>query len=429
MSQRGSSGKARARPNLALSGVLSGSSQSESDQSKKNKTDSDKKDKKQKEERGKNARGRGGNQRGRGGNRGGRGGRGGSTIVQTEGIFSSGLGEDAPQKSRVKKEANLTGTEEIVETSAVNVEMGVGLGTTDLEGKKLPTTYEEEWQSDEEADNMALEELEYSSVFIDEIEKMQNPPIVLPPHEAVALKDLLDIDDEEEERRAERKKIPDVKIPFYVLNDDEIFNSVKASGYFRKLLKDNDDSFFSIQLPATLRVIGDYTNVNLNKKLDENAHCLDLLDNNIEIGRLKFLKNGRVYMDISGNRLDIGAAIPSGYTEDLIMIENPNKQTHVIVEDGIKMEVDSHVESTQKKKVDNEEDILHVISPVKTHLIAYHDLVNLCEKNGEVRSCTPMITEEDPPVKNGRQFHSKLEEKISRITNDQLRFSEENNTN
>ncbi|CEF66336.1 DNA-directed RNA polymerase III subunit RPC4 family-containing protein [Strongyloides ratti] len=425
MSQRGTSGRARARPNLSLSGVLSGSGHQENERKKKDKNDSDNKEKKQRERRSRSERGRGGNERGRGRNRGARG---GSKIVQTEGIFSSGLGDDGPQKSRIKKEANLTGTEEILETTAVNVEMGTGLGTVDSEGRKLPTTYEEEWQSDEDADNVALEELEYSTVFIDDIERMQNPPIVLPPHESIALKDLLDIDEEEEEKRAERNKIPDVKVPLYILSDNEILSSVKASGYFRKLLDDNDDSFFSFQLPATLRVIGDYANINFNKKLDENAHCLELLDSNIEIGKLKFLKNGRVYMDIGGNRLDVGAAIPSGYTEDLIMIENPNKQTHIVTEDGIKMEIDASPEVNKRNKACNEEDILHVISPVKTHLIAYHDLVSLCEKNdSKSRSITPMVTEDSPPVKIGNEFRSKLIDKLSRITNDQLRFSEENN--
>uniref|UniRef100_A0A0N4ZV24 DNA-directed RNA polymerase III subunit RPC4 n=1 Tax=Parastrongyloides trichosuri TaxID=131310 RepID=A0A0N4ZV24_PARTI len=421
MSQRGTGNKSRARPNLALSGVLSGTRAKKSDQEKedKGKEDKDKKEKKIREGRK--------NDRGRSGSRSSRGGRGGSKIIQTEGIFSSGVGEEAVISRRIKKEANLTGTEEVLETRAVNVEMGARIGASDEYDKSLPSNYEEEWQSDIDDDNAALEELQYSQ-FIDDIERMKNPPLVLPPNETVALKDLLDIDEEEEEK-LNKVQIPDVKIPLYALNDNDVFNSIKASGYFRKMIKEGDESLFSIQLPATLRVIGDYANVNQNKKLNEDDHCLELFGNNVEIGKLKFLKNGKVCMEIGGNRLDIGAGISSGYSENLVMIENPNKKLQV-TDDGVKMEIDDSVESQQKKKVENEEDILHVISPVKSHLIAYHDLITLCERDeSSVNDTFSSMEVDGTPEKVKSLFRSRLIDKMSKVINDELRISEEKNIN
>uniref|UniRef100_A0AC35UFX3 DNA-directed RNA polymerase III subunit RPC4 n=1 Tax=Rhabditophanes sp. KR3021 TaxID=114890 RepID=A0AC35UFX3_9BILA len=413
--------KPKAKPNLSLSGVTS-TTESQADKDKKSDDKNKSGDKRNRDRRGRDGRGRGGGSRG--------GGPRGSNIQQTEGIFSAGVGDDLTSRSRSSRDIKVTGTEEILETTAINIEMGIEKDSSgnirkrnvkrNKDGSSLPETYEEEWESDEEVDLDALEQLKFTS-FLSDIPRMTNPPIVLPPSSKDAINGLLKDDDEDDEDDKLLESVfPDTKIPLQILNDSKYLSSVKASGYFKRLLKLSDQDFFTIQLPSTLRLIGEKAFLNENPSASD-KHCLHSYTPDTEIGLLKFLKNGRVIMDIAGNRLDISAGITSGYDEKLIMIENTHEKE---TENTVKQELDI---SAMPKffKDEDQVDNLHVISSINANVIAYHDLIHLCEKDDNEKQKYGTPTDIGLDKKVNFKFQSSLIKKIDDVLNNEIRVFDE----
>ncbi|VDM69233.1 unnamed protein product [Strongylus vulgaris] len=187
---------------------------------------------------------------GRGRGRGGHGGKDRPALIESSGIFSEGLSGVDPGHRRIKDEAGICVT---------RVKEEVTSGMTSGDGYQA--SYEEIWESDDEADMQELSEL-FREGFISDLNQGTVLPHVLPLELQPQFVDLMHKDvrqeilDGEDEVKAEIE----LDIKDHILPEEgdgvETGDGESPTGKrSRKAGQTRESDLFMIQLPSILKVI------------------------------------------------------------------------------------------------------------------------------------------------------------------------------
>ncbi|CAJ0603035.1 unnamed protein product [Cylicocyclus nassatus] len=323
---RASGGKRPVLPNLALAGKREEKSSTPT-QPKKRRSD------------------RGERRGGRGRGRGGHGGKDRPALIESAGIFSEGLSGADPGHRKIKDEPDV---------SITRIKEEVKSGTMPGEGYQV--SYEEIWESDEEADMQELSEL-FREGFISDLKHGTVLPHVLPLELQPQFVDLMHKDvqqgilDEEDEVKAEIElDIKDHILPEE--GDDQETGesresptgkrSRKAGRILKSLDKETrENDLFMIQLPSILKVISqeapsedklifpsEKTNGDTKFMHTNGANASEKptveqlkLPAGRKIGKLVVTRGGRVYLRAGGHVMDVAHTASENQHQGVIMIE------------------------------------------------------------------------------------------------------------
>lgn len=358
----------------------------------------------------------------RGAGRGARGRSGGNrdankpVFIEQLGIFSSGLNDDG-RHDRSK-------TDDYNEFSVVNFGRGKRTGRSDddsrMSGDIKPTTFENEWLSDEEADNMELADL-LKDTFIADLRRGTVMPLVLPFSEEPQFEELvsrgvkkeeIDFDSEqmdaetpsENEVQNEKKKIrrriesesnseeavKGEEMKFAPSDEPLVASSQKVASILLRLEQEPSDDLLLVQLPSTLLALSQRTDETNEQSMNaastaaaktegkppSPAHCLDKFDDGMRIGKLRIRKSGRVELVVGGMALDVTCGIAARHNESVVLIETASGQT--TKEDpnalGIKPEPMGDMQEPSSS------DKLFVIGKVSNSLVCSHDFAKSIEE-------------------------------------------------
>ncbi|KAL3102111.1 hypothetical protein niasHS_003520 [Heterodera schachtii] len=246
-------------------------------------------------------------------------------IIQSEGIFSQGFGEEdmASKRSKLK---NIKGEETVVgrlESPVKGIERTLKTETEDKKEvlRRAPKSevvdtsnaYARHWQSDEEMDKEELDEL-LKDGFISDLKKGSKMPFVLPSKDEPQFRKLVN-----KRGRNEDAEMEDKSSKFH----QDKFHS--AGNSLRQALSNGSNSVAFFQLPPTslhpMAIDSQQLNASNPPNLPKRQHSFDGMPTGTQIGKLQFLRSGRVVMNIGGQRMDIAQAIPSNCYETLLRIE------------------------------------------------------------------------------------------------------------
>uniref|UniRef100_A0A914E7E2 Uncharacterized protein n=1 Tax=Acrobeloides nanus TaxID=290746 RepID=A0A914E7E2_9BILA len=275
---------------------------------------------------------RGQNQRGvprgaRGGR--GRGGRGRppkdnkNKFVQSDGIFSHGLATNLTPQSIVTRPGEETIVGSVNTSNSTRVKLEIGSVKVESDRCEKISSYEEQWQSDDEGDKEALSELLNGESFISNLKRATQMPIVVPAKDTGQFYTLIDKNVLEESKFNKRMKVSDF-VHQLLTNENDSMMLLQIPASLSKIVKEAERSLFGFE-PTTSTDASSPSQAipksNLETEWDDPPepekpkHCLSDFPKSVQIGKMKLRRSGRTTLEIAGQEFDMDEATLSNYFE------------------------------------------------------------------------------------------------------------------